>query len=425
MKDKHESSNTGQKTICVDMHCHSNFSDGTMAPEQLVKKLFHSGVKYAALTDHDTLAGLPSFRQALSKYGIGFITGIEISALNSNYLIHLLAYGFDPEHPALNEMIANGKKSSRDTPYNVTSRRFYSAVEVIKIIHDAGGMAILAHPFQTEPDIENLKILIEELKKLGLDGIEAFYGPDPQEVQHTLLQIAKKLNLIATAGTDYHKQDWLAPGMHLEISKWKDFRNGLLQCSMHAQKKKNPPLPKNPIKIKNQWFSFIFRIILPAALSLLLFIITLFMFFLPYFENTLMDRKRDSIRELTQVALSVLNEAETDVQNGKMSLEQAQELAKNHIRALRYGSENKDYFWLQDLSPRILMHPYRPDLEGEDVSDFVDNEGTRIFVLFSEVVQETGEGYVSYVWQWKDDFERLEPKESYISLFKPWGWVIG
>ena len=92
---------------------------------------------------------------------------------------------------------------------------------------------------------------------------------------------------------------------------------------------------------------------------------------------------------------------------------------------MRYGREGKDYFWIQDLQPKIVMHPYRKDLDGQDVSDFRDARGVRIFVEFADLVRRQQEGYIEYVWQWKDDPRRLAPKESYIRGFPRWQWVIG
>ena len=95
------------------------------------------------------------------------------------------------------------------------------------------------------------------------------------------------------------------------------------------------------------------------------------------------------------------------------------------MEALRYGKEGKDYFWIQDMQPRMVMHPYRSDLNGKDVSEFTDPRGVAIFVEFARQVERAGEGYLNYVWQWKDDPTRLEPKESFVKGFSPWGWVIG
>ena len=93
--------------------------------------------------------------------------------------------------------------------------------------------------------------------------------------------------------------------------------------------------------------------------------------------------------------------------------------------SLRYGKERKDYFWLTDMQPLMLMHPYRKDLNGTDLRGFVDVRGRKLFVEFAKVAQEKGEGYVEYYWQWKDNPDRVAPKQSFVKRFEPWGWVIG
>jgi PAS domain S-box-containing protein len=167
------------------------------------------------------------------------------------------------------------------------------------------------------------------------------------------------------------------------------------------------------------------HVFLPALLAIVLFVVTIWGLLLPAFERGLLDRKREMIRELTRAARTIMMHAEQQVQAGRMTREAAQQEAIGHIQALRYGHENKDYFWLQDMHPRMIMHPYRPELNGKDISEFQDLRGVRIFVEFAEVVRRHQEGYVDYVWQWPDDPRRLEQKESYIAGFAPWGWVIG
>lgn len=406
--------------ILIDMHLHSSYSDGTLSPEQIAKKLSDIGVKYASLTDHNTLDGLPSFRRALMQYGIGFVSGVEITTQHKGQVVHLLAYGFEPGYHELSTLL--NKKTNTSAANNTALRIFRTSSEIIDLIHRSGGIVILAHPLQTEPDIDKLWVLINELKQLGMDGIEALYGPNSSDDEAKLLEISEKLNMLVSAGTDYHKPNGIKPGFKIRKEQWEAFRDKLLSTPFNFAPT-TTMLPQK--KQKNKWFSFVLNIFLPAFLSLALFIVALFVFFIPYFQETLMERKRENIRQLTQVAYGVLNEAVEEVENGQLSLAQAQALAKNRISAMRYGPENKDYFWLQDTSPRILMHPYRTDLNDQDVTDYQDAQGTRIFVIFAETVMEKGEGYVSYVWQWKDDPNRSEPKESYIRLFEPWGWIIG
>ncbi len=410
--------------ICVDMHCHSVFSDGTLLPEQIAKNLSEHEIKFASLTDHNTIVGCPAFKKALKQYGIGYVSGLEITTELKDQIIHLLAYGFNPEHPELVTLL-NEKNSNADATSHIKPQVYRTAQEIIEIIHRAGGIAFLAHPYQTEPDIKKIQELVDELQNLGLDGIEAFYGPNSSEKEAKLVEIATKSNLLMSAGTDYHLPTEIDPGKVIKTKYWKAFRDALIRASSNYVQPAAVQNLQSPKRQKTKWFSFAINFLLPVILSVALFIIALFAILIPYFEDTLLERKRENIRQLTQVAWGVLNEAAEEVENNQLSLEQAQTLAKNRIEAMRYGVDNKDYFWLQDTTPRILMHPYRKDLNNQDVSDYQDAQGTRIFVAFSDLVLEKGEGYISYVWQWMDETERQEPKESYIRLFEPWGWVIG
>jgi PAS domain S-box-containing protein len=415
----------GLPLIKVDLHCHSSCSDGALTPEQLADQLAAAGAQYAALTDHDTLAGIPAFRQALTRHGIGFVSGLELTALHRGRELHLLAYGFDPEHAELRAvlddlLVSNDPNSPRFAP----SRRL-GAAAAIDLIHRVGGLTVLAHPALTEPDPARLRALLDELHKLGLDGIEALYGPAPVAARAELAGLAMAMGLVVSAGTDHHAPSGPTPGIDMPLPLWKAFRDALLNAADRAVRPADPLSPPLPVEQRVHWRSFLIRIALPAGLTLALFVAALFTLLLPYFEKTLLERKRETIRELTQAAVSVLDEAAREEQQGRLTREEAQNLAKNSIAAMRYGRENKDYFWLQDLSPRMVMHPYRRDLNGQDVADFRDARGVRIFVAFADLVRQKGEGYISYVWQWKDDPERLEPKESYIRLFAPWGWIIG
>ena len=92
---------------------------------------------------------------------------------------------------------------------------------------------------------------------------------------------------------------------------------------------------------------------------------------------------------------------------------------------MRYGPESKDYFWINDMQPRLIMHPYRTDLEGKDIAGFTDPSGKHLFVEVVRTVKNSGAGYVDYQWQWKDDPDRIVPKISYVKGFDPWGWIIG
>jgi len=167
------------------------------------------------------------------------------------------------------------------------------------------------------------------------------------------------------------------------------------------------------------------RIILPVMLTVVLFIGTIFLLILPILEARMLDDRRVLLRELNQTAWSLLAAYQAKEEAGEISRRDAQTLAIETLRALRYGPESKDYFWINDLQPILIMHPYRPDLEGQDVSDFTDPNGKRLFAEVVKTVRQSAAGFVDYQWQWKDDPQRIVSKISHVKEFKPWGWVVG
>ena len=176
---------------------------------------------------------------------------------------------------------------------------------------------------------------------------------------------------------------------------------------------------------RNSFKNFFIRIILPTLLTICLFILTIFFIIIPSFKDNIMNGKREMIKELTNSAWSILSKYENDEKNGLLTREDAQKTAVSRIQYLRYGEENKDYFWITDMSPVMIMHPYRSDLNGKDLSNFSDPHGKKLFVDFVNTVKKSEHGYVDYMWQWKDDSLHIVPKLSYVKIFKPWGWVIG
>jgi PAS domain S-box-containing protein len=167
------------------------------------------------------------------------------------------------------------------------------------------------------------------------------------------------------------------------------------------------------------------RIIIPVVLTFILFFLCVFQLFIPSLESHLMEKKRETLQSLNDTAWSLISVCYQQVVAGALDTDAAKAHALKHIRGIRYGREEKDYFWVNDLHPTMLMHPYRPDLEGQDLTDFKDPAGKRLFVEFVKTVQTSGSGYVDYMWQWKDDPNRIAPKISFVKEFKPWGWVIG
>jgi PAS domain S-box-containing protein len=138
-----------------------------------------------------------------------------------------------------------------------------------------------------------------------------------------------------------------------------------------------------------------------------------------------MNNKREMIQELTNTAWSILSVYENDEREGLLTRDEAQQTAKTRIQHLRYGEENKDYFWITDIIPVMIVHPFRSDLNNQDLRNFTDPHGKKLFVEFVQTVKKSEQGYVDYMWQWKDDSLHIVPKLSFVKIFKPWNWVIG
>jgi len=143
-----------------------------------------------------------------------------------------------------------------------------------------------------------------------------------------------------------------------------------------------------------------------------------------YFQKQVMLQDRmTKTRHLVESAYGVLDYHYKKVQSTEMTEAEAQQQAMRIVEGMRY--EEKDYFWINDMQPVMIMHPYVKKLEGTDISDFKDPNGKRLFVEMVNVVKARGAGFVDYVWQKGDDATNLLPKTSYVKGFKPWGWIIG
>ncbi len=169
---------------------------------------------------------------------------------------------------------------------------------------------------------------------------------------------------------------------------------------------------------------FILRIIFPSIATVLLFIAAIFFIVIPNYRESLMNGKRETLRELTNTAWSVMHKLDLMVTED-FDLEQAKNEASLIISDMRWGNEMKDYFWIIDNVPVMIMHPYLPALNGMDLSDYKDPEKKKLFVEMVAISKESGDGYVDYKWQRKDDSLTIVPKLSYVKSYKPWGWIVG
>lgn len=391
--------------VTADLHLHSDVSDGVCSPEELARRLSQQHAEFASLTDHESTDGLEAFSKALEGYGITGITGTEISAQYQSAEVHLLVYGFDPQLESLQRCFHRNEHARR----------------VIDAAHEAGGIVFLAHPLQTGWDEKTLASAVHDLAEAGLDGIEAFYKPYAKPMQDQLAALADKYGLLTCGGSDCHTLSDI-PGVTMPSDRWKQFSRALSSNGRVREPRSAKPA-ESPVPL--HWRRLLFGIVLPSLLVITAFLVLIFGVLIPKMEELLIESRREMTAELTNSAWSILNDYDRLVREGSMDLTSAQDAAVERIRRMRYGSEGKDYFWITDMHPVMVMHPYRSDLEGRDLTDFTDPQGVRLFVEFVEEVKRRSSGYVSYVWQWQDDPDRMEAKESYIRGFAPWGWIIG
>ena len=246
----------------VDLHIHSTASDGKLSPEDVVGKAAKLGLSIIALTDHDTVDGIaPALSAAMAYPQLRVIPGVEISTETTGGEVHVLGYFIDYTDKELKTslerfhnsrliraqgMIAKLRKLGiqidwsrvreiagegtvgrphiaqaimekgyiasfpeaftryigHDGPAYVARDKMTPA-EAVELVMQADGLPVLAHPLT----IDDPEAMVIELKEVGLAGIEAYYKDYNAEKRKSLINLADRLNLIATGGTDYHGLD--------------------------------------------------------------------------------------------------------------------------------------------------------------------------------------------------------------------------
>jgi predicted metal-dependent phosphoesterase TrpH len=241
----------------ADLHLHTYFSDGTFTPEELAGHGARLGFSALALTDHDTVEGCPRMEAACAAAGMAFIPGAELTAELDNTELHVLGYFLDTHNQKLlseiakfqavrqsriHEMVARinalgvplkvesvfelanckspgrphvaramakaGLVSNLDEAFDRflkknrpawVPKKKVSALEAIELVHQAGGLAVMAHPGLNRTDE-----VIPALVDAGLDGIECFHTKHSTATAERYLEIAEKFNLLVTGGSDCH-----------------------------------------------------------------------------------------------------------------------------------------------------------------------------------------------------------------------------
>ncbi|GAB4553232.1 MAG: methyl-accepting chemotaxis protein [Rhizobacter sp.] len=156
--------------------------------------------------------------------------------------------------------------------------------------------------------------------------------------------------------------------------------------------------------------------------SALFGIILLATAFLVSERKLILEERKGSVRQTVEVAHGLLVHFHDQVSKGKLSDDEGKQRAMAAIKALRYSSN--EYFWINDMHPKMVMHAIKAELDGKDLTDNKDPTGKRLFVEFVNTVKASGSGFVFYMWP-KPGSEQPVQKVSYVKGFEPWGWVVG
>lgn len=186
----------------VNLHIHSTYSDGKGDFESIIKQAQDKGYKYISITDHNTVKGY------LDNSNSQIITGVEFDVWYKYIFLHLLAYGLDPNAECMKTFYAKNKSETEKDIVRILPKR--NLKKLINAIHQAGGIAVLAHPACCWAI--NMDRFICDLKNIGLDGIEVYY-PYPRWRKFIKFaptdifeEIADKYGLIKTGGSDCHSE---------------------------------------------------------------------------------------------------------------------------------------------------------------------------------------------------------------------------
>ena len=187
----------------INLHIHTTFSDGKSSPEEIVKRAKELSFKYISISDHNTLNAYLKTNILDENF---IIPAIEFDCWDGTVFLHLLGYGIDVNNKEIQALCAKSKKETELDIIRIFSSRHPK--KCIEAIHNAGGIAVLAHPACCF--VLNLSRFVKKMKNYGLDGMEVFY---PYHRHRKFLKfntvknverIADKYELIKTGGTDCH-----------------------------------------------------------------------------------------------------------------------------------------------------------------------------------------------------------------------------
>ena len=163
------------------------------------------------------------------------------------------------------------------------------------------------------------------------------------------------------------------------------------------------------------------KMLLGVATSILGFAVVLAVS-LVNLKHELLTGRQLQVQAVVEAATAAVSVLQSEQSAGHLSEDDAKSRAMSIIKSMRFGAN--EYLWINDMTPRMIMHPIKPELDGKDLSALRDANGLTLFNSFVETVRRNGSGFVTYFWA-KPGHDSPVPKVSYVKGFAPWGWVIG
>ena len=140
-------------------------------------------------------------------------------------------------------------------------------------------------------------------------------------------------------------------------------------------------------------------------------------------KSSLYEQRRAALKDHVEGVLGVIKHHHGLFQDGKLDEAEAKRMAMSVVSSMRYD-DGRGYFWINDMHPKLLMHPLKPAIVGKDMRDSTDAGGKHHWREFVQVVRSEGSGFVTYTWEHKQKSVVAE-KVSYLGGFRPWGWIVG
>jgi methyl-accepting chemotaxis protein len=175
------------------------------------------------------------------------------------------------------------------------------------------------------------------------------------------------------------------------------------------------------IKKVKDW-GFFYKIFGIVLLSVFTIVMVITFYFLPTLHFHLMQEKQASIKKVIEIGTGVVAYYEGKAASSEMNENEAKQKALAELASIRYGGN--EYFWVNDINGVLIMHGAKPELNGRDMNNFTDPEGTKIFREFARIARQKGEGFLEYYWP-KPGHEEPVAKISFVKYFSSWGWVLG